>query len=253
MRVGADESMRTQHDRPEGTVGIEAARGLSYNVRRMSLRDIRRHVGQLAIVGFAGHTIPAELAALAREFDLGGVIFFARNVAEPEQVADLSREAQELAARAAALDQRGPGGRTGRAAEARRSPSGRPWQTLGRSGDDALAARFARALAAELRAVGISLDYTPVLDVHTNPKNPVIGDRALAERADDVARLGSAIIRTLQGAGIAACGKHFPGHGDTSVDSHFELPLRRASAGPARGGRAGAVQGARSRRTSPRS
>jgi beta-N-acetylhexosaminidase len=100
--------------------------------------------------------------------------------------------------------------------------------TLGRAGapgDVPLAERFARALATELHAVGISLDYTPVLDVHTNPKNPVIGDRSLAERADDVARLGSAIIRTLQGAGIAACGKHFPGHGDTSTDSHDELPV----------------------------
>ncbi len=105
--------------------------------------------------------------------------------------------------------------------------------TLGRSGDVALAERFARALAAELKAVGISLDYTPVLDVHTNPKNPVIGDRALAERAEDVARLGRAIITTLQEAGIAACGKHFPGHGDTSTDSHHELPLDRASARPA--------------------
>ena len=97
--------------------------------------------------------------------------------------------------------------------------------TLGRSGDEALAARFARALATELKAVGISLDYTPVLDIHTNPKNPVIGDRALGERAEDVARLGRVIIRTLQAEGIAACGKHFPGHGDTSIDSHFELPL----------------------------
>jgi beta-N-acetylhexosaminidase len=99
--------------------------------------------------------------------------------------------------------------------------------TLGRAGpgDEKLAERFANALAEELHAVGISLDYTPVLDVHTNPKNPVIGDRSLAERAEDVARLGSIIIRTLQGAGIAACGKHFPGHGDTSTDSHFEMPL----------------------------
>jgi beta-N-acetylhexosaminidase len=97
--------------------------------------------------------------------------------------------------------------------------------TLGRSGDDRLAERFARALAAELKAVGITLDYAPVLDILTNPANPVIGDRALAERAEDVARLGRIIIRTLQDAGVAACGKHFPGHGDTSVDSHFELPL----------------------------
>jgi len=97
--------------------------------------------------------------------------------------------------------------------------------TLGRSGDERLAQRFARALATELRAVGISLDYTPVLDILTNPANPVIGDRALAEQAEDVARLGAAIIRTLQAEGIAACGKHFPGHGDTSVDSHHDLPV----------------------------
>jgi beta-N-acetylhexosaminidase len=80
-------------------------------------------------------------------------------------------------------------------------------------------------LAAELNAVGVTLDYAPVLDIHTNPKNPVIGDRALAEDAESVGRLGAAIIRGLQDNGVAACGKHFPGHGDTSVDSHLELPL----------------------------
>jgi beta-N-acetylhexosaminidase len=190
----------------------------------MSLKDFRRHAGQMAIAGFSGHTIPADLKALAREFDLGGVIFFARNIESPEQVAELSREAQELADELplwVSVDQEG--GRVARL----KSPFTvwPPMQTLGRSGDVVLAERFARALAAELKAVGISLDYTPVLDVLTNPMNPVIGDRALAERADDVARLGSVIIRTLQSEGIAACGKHFPGHGDTSVDSHFELPL----------------------------
>ena len=100
-----------------------------------------------------------------------------------------------------------------------------PMATLGRSGDIGLAERFARAMAAELRAVGVTLDYAPVLDVLTSVSNPVIGDRALSGKADEVARLGAAIIRTLQGEGIAACGKHFPGHGDTSVDSHHELPL----------------------------
>jgi beta-N-acetylhexosaminidase len=80
-------------------------------------------------------------------------------------------------------------------------------------------------LAAELRAVGITLDYAPVLDIHTNPKNPVIGDRAHAGQAARVGELGAAIVRTLQAAGVAACGKHFPGHGDTSTDSHLELPL----------------------------
>ena len=83
-----------------------------------------------------------------------------------------------------------------------------------------LARKFAGALAAELAAVGISLDYAPVLDIHTNPKNPVIGDRALSEKPDIVAKLGRVIIDELQRAGVAACGKHFPGHGDTATDSH---------------------------------
>jgi beta-N-acetylhexosaminidase len=188
------------------------------------MRDVRRHIGQLAMVGFNGHSLPAEVRQIAREFDLGGVVFFARNVQEPEQVADLSRESQALASEIplwVSVDQEG-----GRVARLKRPfTEWPPMQTLGRAGDEALAERFARALATELKAVGISLDYTPVLDVLTNPKNPVIGDRALAERAEDVARLGSSIIRTLQAEGIAACGKHFPGHGDTSVDSHFDLPL----------------------------
>ena len=190
----------------------------------MSLRDIRRHAGQLALVGFDGQTIPPDVRAIAKEFDLGGVIFFARNIAEPEQVAELSYEAQSLASELplwVSVDQEG-----GRVARLKRPfTEWPPMITLGRAGDEALAERFARALAAELRAVGISLDYAPVLDVHTNPKNPVIGDRALAERADEVARLGAAIIRGLQESGIAACGKHFPGHGDTSTDSHHELPI----------------------------
>jgi beta-N-acetylhexosaminidase len=98
-------------------------------------------------------------------------------------------------------------------------------RTLGQSGDAALAARFAAALATELRAVGINLDYAPVLDVLTRAANPAIGDRALSDRPEEVARLGAVLVETLQGAGVAACGKHFPGHGDTAADSHDELPV----------------------------
>jgi beta-N-acetylhexosaminidase len=100
-----------------------------------------------------------------------------------------------------------------------------PMATLGRSGDVALAGRFAAALAAELRSVGVTLDYAPVLDIHTNPKIQLIGDRALSEDPRQVAALGAAIIAGLQNNGVAACGKHFPGHGDTTVDSHLDLPL----------------------------
>jgi beta-N-acetylhexosaminidase len=190
----------------------------------MSLRDLRRTAGQLAIVGFSGHTVPVETRALAREFDLGGVIYFARNVESPEQVAELSRQSEGLARELPlwiSVDQEG-----GRVARLRRPfTEWPPMITLGRSGNDELAARFAAALARELRAVGINLDYAPVLDIHTNPDNPVIGDRAFSEKAEDVARISRRVIRALQGEGVAACGKHFPGHGDTSTDSHLELPV----------------------------
>lgn len=184
----------------------------------------RRDIGQLLIGSFPGHQVPVELASLAREFDLGGVILFGRNVEAPEQVNEVAAEAEALGRAMPAwvsIDQEG--GRVARLKEP--FTVWPPMATLGRAGSEALAARFASALAAELAAVGVTLDYAPVLDVHTNPRNPVIGDRALADEADRVATLGRVLVRTLQEAGVAACGKHFPGHGDTSTDSHLELPL----------------------------
>ena len=186
--------------------------------------SLRREIGQLLIGSLPGQTIPAEMKSLAREFELGGVILFGRNIEAPEQVAELAHDALLLVPSVpvwVSVDQEG--GRVARL----KAPFTEwpPMAVLGRRGDEGLARRFAAALAAELRAVGITLDYAPVLDIHTNPQNPVIGDRALSDDAAMVARLGAVIIDELQRQGVAACGKHFPGHGDTSVDSHLELPL----------------------------
>ena len=192
----------------------------------MSPQPLRRRIGQLLIGSFSGSDIPVELRSLAREFDLGGVTLFGRlgNIEVPMQVAELAFDLKALGRELPAwvgIDQEG--GRVARL----RSPFTEwpPMAVLGRSGDPELARKFAGALAAELSAVGISLDYAPVLDIHTNPKNPVIGDRALGEKPEMVAKLGRVIIEELQRAGLAACGKHFPGHGDTAADSHVELPL----------------------------
>ncbi len=187
--------------------------------------SLHRQIGQLALVGFDGLQLPPEIRSLATEFDLGGIVLFRRNVESPEQVAGIAWDARSLGRRDlppwVAVDQEG-----GRVARIRRPfTEWPPMITLGRSDSEALARRFAGALAVELAAVGISLDFAPVLDVLTNPKNPVIGDRALGERADLVARLGTAIVETLQAHGVASCGKHFPGHGEASVDSHHELPV----------------------------
>lgn len=184
-----------------------------------------REIGQLALVGFDGFSVTPEVASLARQFDLGGVILFKRNVESPEQVAEIAWRARELSRGRplwVGVDQEG--GRVARV----RAPLTEwpPAETLGRAGSDELAARFGAALALELSAIGFSIDFAPVLDVLTNPLNPVInGGRAISGEAEVVARIGSAIIRALQAGGVAACGKHFPGHGDTSVDSHLDLPL----------------------------
>lgn len=165
-----------------------------------------------------------ELRALAREFDLAGVTLFARNVESPEQVLDLATAIEGLGVEAPAwvsVDQEG--GRVARL----KAPFTvwPPMATLGRAPSPELATRFATALARELRAVGVTLDFAPVLDVNTNPANPVIGDRSLSGDVRTAAALGAAIVTALQANGVAACGKHFPGHGDTNVDSHLDLPV----------------------------
>lgn len=188
------------------------------------MKALHRCVGQLLVVGFGGYAVSAELRALAREWGLGGVVLFGRNIEAPEQVAELAFGIQELAVDVplwVGVDQEG-----GRVARLRAPFTEWPsMANLGRRGDAGLAERFATALADELSAVGVTLDFAPVLDVHNEEADLVIGDRALSSNVDEVGRLGRVIINTLQRNGVAACAKHFPGHGDTQADSHHKLPV----------------------------
>src|SRR6476646_6754130 len=136
----------------------------------MSPSALRRQIGQLLIAGFHGEQIPVEIRSLAREFSLGGVILFGRNIVEPQQLAELCHEAAGLTTDVPAwvsVDQEG--GRVARL----KAPFTLwpPMATLGRSAEGKLAERFARAFAAKFTAVGSTLDFAPVLYVHTNPKN----------------------------------------------------------------------------------
>ena len=197
--------------------------------RTSAQRAIRRRKmaldqpGQLLFVGFPGRDIPSDLAERIRQGRIGGVVLFSRNVGTPDEVRALIRELHELAPAEApltvALDQEG--GRVQRL----RAPwtEWPPMRALGdRAPEDT--ARFATALAAELRSCGFDLDFAPVVDVDSNPDNPVIGDRSFARDPATVGRHAHAFITALQEGGVAACAKHFPGHGDTSVDSHIDLP-----------------------------
>ena len=100
---------------------------------------------------------------------------------------------------------------------------------LGRCNSSELAYAAAATMAKELKAVGINMNMSPVLDVNSNPANPVIGDRAFGTTPDLVWEMGLATVGGLQDNRVVACGKHFPGHGDTNTDSHKELPVVTAS------------------------
>jgi beta-N-acetylhexosaminidase len=179
------------------------------------------------MVGFEGYAPSDDLRRILRDYAPGGIVLFSRNVDTPEQVADLVRELQGLARDGGAdlplligVDQEG--GRVARMRE--------PWTVwppmaaLGRADSEDLARQLGGAMAAELRACGIRYDFAPVVDVHSNPRNTVIGDRAFGDDPELVGRLGAAVVEGLQGGGVAACAKHFPGHGDTDLDSHTDLP-----------------------------
>jgi beta-N-acetylhexosaminidase len=183
--------------------------------------------GQLVIGGFPGTTLSPLAARALREQRRGGVILFKPNLeAGTEALAALARLTREVHEAApeppfVGIDQEG--GRVARL----RAPflEVPPMKTVASWGDVAFAERIARAVGAELASVGVNLDFAPVLDVNTCPTNPVIGDRAFGSDPSTCAAFGAAWVRGLQSAGILACGKHFPGHGDTSKDSHVDLPL----------------------------
>jgi beta-N-acetylhexosaminidase len=182
-----------------------------------------RDIAGLFCVGFHGTTPSPEIVELLRR-GVHGVILFGRNVEDAEQVAALVAALKRLAGRPllVAVDQEG--GRVARLRARQGFTELPPMRAIGETGDAALAREAGALLGRELRAVGIDQDYAPVVDVDTNPANPVIGDRAFSRDPAAVARLGAALAEGLQAEGVAACAKHFPGHGDTSQDSHKDLP-----------------------------
>ncbi len=172
--------------------------------------------------GFAGTTAPDWVRRWLGA-GLGGVALFARNVESPAQVAALTAQLRaERPDVLVAIDEEA--GDVTRFES--RHGSSRPGNlALGAIDDVLLTEEVARDLGAELARAGITLDYAPDADVNSNAANPVIGVRAFGAEPHLVARHSAAFVRGLQEAGVAACAKHFPGHGDTSVDSHHDVPL----------------------------
>lgn len=187
--------------------------------------ELPRLCGQLLIGGFDTPELPERFATSLREGRRGGAILFRRNL--PDILASAKLCEAIVAASPKDLppflgvDQEG--GRVTRLpAPFLTLP---PMRALGELNDLALVRRAGRAVAAELAAIGFNLNFAPVLDVDSNPDNPVIGDRSFGRDPRTVMRNAVAFLQGLQDKNVLACGKHFPGHGDTSVDSHLDLPV----------------------------
>jgi beta-N-acetylhexosaminidase len=185
--------------------------------------SVERLAAACLLPSFDGLVAP-EWVLRRLEDGLGGVVLFADNVADPEQLAALTLQLRDAGAGLIAIDEEGGDVTRLEAAQGSSYPGN---LALGVVDDPSLTADVAAAIAADLARVGVNLNFAPVADVNTNPLNPVIGVRSFGSDPELVARHVAAFVEGTQRQGVAACAKHFPGHGDTTVDSHADLPVVR--------------------------
>lgn len=188
-----------------------------------SQKEALSALGELFIIGFSGLELSEATSAFISKAQIGGVILFAQNYENPGQVAELSNQIQECRSRLPLwISSDHEGGRVQRFKKGfTRIPDA---ASIGAMNSPKLAFEIAEVMAKELKAVGINLSFCPVTDIATNPKNPVIGNRSFGDDEDTVSKMSTAMVRGHLVNGIQPCIKHFPGHGDTSTDSHFALP-----------------------------
>lgn len=195
---------------------------------------LEEKVGQVLIAHFHGSTANDEAKELVTKTCIGGVIYYtwSNGLTDPKQVAELSLGLQKLAQQSRlkiplfiSIDQEG--GKVNRLNQGFTAfPAN---QMVGKSGNVIFAEKVALAIGSELRSVGINVNFAPVLDVNSHPKNPIVGQRSFGTDPTTVARFGLAALKGYQQAGIINSVKHFPGHGDVEIDSHMDLPVVKKS------------------------
>src|SRR5579862_5955537 len=190
----------------------------------MSSRELAASV---VMVGVAGLELDATFREAYAATPFGGVILFGRNVKSMAQVRALADSLRALhnPSPLVAIDQEG-----GRVARLRDGVTELPpMMALGAAGSTSLCEQAGEQLAFDVRRAGVSVDFAPVLDLAVDPRNVAIGARAFGDNAAVVSDLSRAFIAGMERGGIAAVGKHFPGHGDTATDSHTDLPVVEAT------------------------
>lgn len=189
-----------------------------------SIEKAKSALGQLFITGFKGFELSDETSSFISQANIGGVILFSHNYENPAQMAELSNQIQEGRKEGLPLfisvDHEG--------AKVQRFKKGftkiPEAAVMGAANSPKLTFEISELIARELRAVGMNVNFNPVADINTNPKNPVIGARSFGATEELVSKMSTAIVRGHLTQGILPVIKHFPGHGDTSTDSHFALP-----------------------------
>ncbi len=180
------------------------------------------NIGNLFIVGFPGLNLSPEIAAQLRELKPAGVIFFDQNIESIEQVKKLTSDLKDLLGEDLLISVDQEGGRVQRLRKITTPLSS--LRDLGKQNDTALK-EHARVMCNELKDLGFNYNYAPCADLDTNPANPVIGERSLGADPQRVSRQVQVLIEEYKRYGIKSCAKHFPGHGDTDLDSHLALPI----------------------------
>ncbi|MDQ1145862.1 beta-N-acetylhexosaminidase [Bacillus sp. SORGH_AS 510] len=191
-------------------------------IANMSLDE---KIGQLIISGIDGTTLLPTDKKLITEYHIGGLIFYSNNLLSKQQTlkfVDSLINTNKINKFPLFMSVDQEGGRISRLPEASRTPSS---ADIGIKNDRESAYSIGETLAEELKKLGFNLDFAPVLDVNSNPNNPVIGDRSFGSNANIVAGMGIQVMKGIQSKQIISVIKHFPGHGDTSVDSHLQLPI----------------------------
>lgn len=188
------------------------------------IHKAQNQLGQMIITGFQGLELSDETSAFLSQARIGGVVLFAHNYESPAQLAELVNQVQDCRGDLPlwiSVDHEG-----GRVQRFRTKPFTKipDAQTIAKVDSPKMTFELSEHIARELKAVGINLNFSPVADILTNPKNQAIGNRSFGTTEDQVTKLITAMLRGHLREGIQACVKHFPGHGDTSVDSHVSLP-----------------------------
>ena len=201
--------------------------------RMLQDMTLEEKVGQLFMVGVVSevscdpsrlfmmghHFDRGDIENLIRNYHVGGVIFFHGSIAKQ---ADLTNMFQEMSELPLLVGQDCEWGLGMRLCDAMSFPKN---MELGALADESLIYELGEEIGRQCRAIGVHVNFAPVVDINTNPNNPIIGVRAFGDNKEDVARKGKLFAAGLRSAGCVACAKHFPGHGDTDVDSHLDLPL----------------------------